>query len=105
MCPVSDWTVWLRNFILCCSNSEPSRRSEKPMRVTPTSALDDLLTGRYKPVQRIVAFITVEDCSRDASEDVADALKNHIAAERRKVSEGFRDFTEGQLGRRADKQL
>jgi hypothetical protein len=69
------------------------------------SLIDDLLTGQYDQVQRIVAFNPVEGWSRDASEDVASALEAHIAAEDREISEGLRDFIEGQLGRKLGQQL
>ena len=52
-----------------------------------------------------MAFNPVEGWSRDASEDVASALEAHIAAEGREVTEGLRDFIEGQLGRKLGQQL
>ena len=52
-----------------------------------------------------MAFNPVEGWSRDASESVAEALEAHIAAEGRQVSEGLRDFIEGQLGRKLGQQL
>ena len=73
--------------------------------VTYITLIDDLLTGQYDQVQRIVAFNPVEGWSRDASEDVASALEAHIAAEGREVTEGLRDFIEGQLGRKLGQQL
>lgn len=73
--------------------------------ITYVSLIDDLLTGQYGQVQRIVAFNPVEGWSRDASGDIAEALEAHIAAERREVSEDLRDFIEGQLGRKLGSQL
>ena len=73
--------------------------------ITYITLIDDLLTGQYDEVQRIVAFNPVEGWSRDASEDIAGALESHIAAEGRDVSEGLRDFIEGQLGRKLGQQL
>ena len=73
--------------------------------ITYITLIDDLLTGQYDQVQRIVAFNPVERWSRDASEDVASALEAHIAAEGREVSEGLRDFIEGQTGRKIGQQL
>lgn len=67
--------------------------------------IDDLLTGQYGQVLRIIAFNPIEGWSRDASEDIANALDEHIAAERRDVSEELRDFIEGLLGRRMGAQL
>lgn len=73
--------------------------------ITYVSLIDHLLTGQYGQVQRIVAFNPVEGWSRDASEDIASALEEHIATERREVSEELRDFIEGQLGRQLGAQL
>jgi len=73
--------------------------------ITYISLIDDLLTGQYGQVQRIVAFNPTEGWSRDASEDVAAALEEHIAAERRDMPESLRDFIEGQLGRKMGAQL
>jgi hypothetical protein len=73
--------------------------------VTYITLIDDLLTGQYDQVQRIVAFNPVEGWSRDASEDVASALEAHISAEGLEVTEGLRDFIEGQLGRKLGQQL
>jgi hypothetical protein len=73
--------------------------------VTYISLIDDLLTGQYDNVLRMVAFNPIEGWSRDASEIVAEALEAHIAAEGRQVSEGLRDFIEGQLGRKLGQQL
>jgi hypothetical protein len=73
--------------------------------VTYIRLIDELLTGQYDRPLRIVAFNPVEGWSRDASEDIASTLEQHIAAERREVSEGMRDFIEGQTGRKIGQQL
>ena len=73
--------------------------------ITYIKLIDDLLTGQYDNVLRVVAFNPVEGWSRDASEDVANALDQHIAAEGREVSEAMRDFIEGQTGRKIGQQL
>jgi hypothetical protein len=73
--------------------------------ITYISLIDDLLTGEYSQVLRVVAFNPIEGWSRDASEDVAEALEAHIMAERRDVPESLRDFIEGQLGRKLGQQL
>jgi hypothetical protein len=73
--------------------------------ITYIKLIDDLLTGQYDNVLRVVAFNPVEGWSRDASEDVANALELHIAAEGREVSEAMRDFIEGQTGRKIGQQL
>lgn len=67
--------------------------------------IDDLLTGQYDRPLRIVAFNPVEGWSRDASDDIAEALEDHIAAERRQVSAGLREFIEDRLGRKIGQQL
>jgi hypothetical protein len=68
--------------------------------ITYTSLIDDLLTGQYGDVQRIVAFNVVEGWSRDASEKVAEELERRIGADTREVSDALKDFIEGQLGRK-----
>ena len=73
--------------------------------ITYIKLIDDLLTGQYDNVIRVVAFNPVEGWSRDASEDVANALEQHIAAEGREVSEAMREFIEGQTGRRIGQQM
>ncbi|MET0408003.1 MAG: hypothetical protein ABW006_06505 [Hyphomicrobium sp.] len=78
---------------------------ETDERISYVNLIDDLLTGQHDQVLRIVAFNPVEGWSRDASEDVANALDKHIAAEGREVSEGLRDFIEGQTGRKIGQQL
>ena len=78
---------------------------ETDERITYITLIDDLLTGQYEKIIRIVAFNPVEGWSRDASEDVANALEQHIVAEGREVSEAMRDFIEGQTGRKIGQQL
>ncbi len=73
--------------------------------ITYMKLIDDLLTGQYENVLRVVAFNPIEGWSRGASEDVANALETHIAAEGREVSEAMRGFIEGQTGRRIGQQL
>ena len=72
--------------------SGAARLRETDEGITYISLIDDLLTGQYGHVQRIVAFNPVEGWSRDASEDIAGALVAHIAAEGREVSEGTQEF-------------
>jgi hypothetical protein len=73
--------------------------------VNYASLIDDLLSGQYEQVLRVVAFNPVAGWSRDASEDVAKALEHRISAGRREVSEPLRDFIEGHLGRKIGQQL
>ncbi|HEX2652145.1 MAG TPA: hypothetical protein VHN11_00645 [Xanthobacteraceae bacterium] len=78
---------------------------ETDERITYVKLIGDLLTGQYDNVLRVVAFNPAEGWSRDASEDTANALEQHIAAEGREVSEAMRDFIEGQTGRKLGQQL
>jgi hypothetical protein len=57
--------------------------------VTYITLIHDLLTGPYDNPLRVVAFDPVKGWGRDASEDIASALEQQIAAEGREVSEGF----------------
>lgn len=70
-----------------------------------TTLIDDLLSGQYEQVLRVVAFNPSEGWSRDASEDIANALELRIAAEDREVSDALRDFIEAQIGRKIGQQL
>lgn len=94
-----DFYLVLEDF-----NAGPSFR-ETDEGITYIALIDDLLTGQYGQVLRVVAFNPIEGWSRDASESVAEALEAHIMAERRDVPEGLRDFIEGQLGRKLGQQL
>jgi len=94
-----DFYLVLEDF-----RSGPSFR-ETDEGITYIKLIDDLLTGQYDHVLRVVAFNPVEGWSRDAPEDVANALEQHIAAEGREVSEPIRDFIEGQTGRKIGQQL
>ncbi|SEC00769.1 hypothetical protein [Bradyrhizobium erythrophlei] len=66
--------------------------------------INDLLSGQYEQVLRILAFNPAEGWSRDASEDIARELERRIA-EGREVTDGLKDFIEGQLGRKIGVQL
>ena len=94
-----DFYLVLKDF-----RSGPSFR-ETDEGVTYIKLIDDLLTGQYDNVLRVVAFNPIEGWSRDASEDIANALDQHIAAEGRKISDAMRDFIEGQTGRKVGQQL
>lgn len=67
--------------------------------------INDLLSGQYDKVLRVVAFNPVEGWSHDASEDVAQELERRIATEGRKISDALKDFIEAQLGRKIGVQL
>ncbi|WP_439370908.1 hypothetical protein [Bradyrhizobium sp. DASA03120] len=56
-----------------------------------STLIEDLLTGQYDRVLRVVAFNPVEGWSRDASEDIAHELEHRISANVRDLSrvEGF----------------
>lgn len=94
-----DFYLLLEDF-----NAGPSFR-EPYEGISYVALIDDLLTGQYDNVLRVVAFNPVEGWSRDASEDVASALEAHIAAEGREVYEGLRDSIEGQTGRKIGQPL
>lgn len=70
-----------------------------------TTLLDDLLSGQYDRVLRIVALNPAEGWSRDASEDVAHALERRVATGYYEISEAVRDFIEGHTGRKIGQQL
>ena len=70
-----------------------------------TTLLDDLLSGQYDRVLRIVALNPTEGWSRDASQDVARALALRVATGYYEIGEALRDFIEGQLGRKIGQQL
>lgn len=73
--------------------------------VDHSTLINDLLSGQYDQVLRIVAFNPVEGWSRDASEDVARDLERRIGADGLEVSDGVKDFIESQLGRKIGEQL
>jgi hypothetical protein len=73
--------------------------------ITYVRLIDDLLSGQYGQVLRIVSSTPLEGWSRDASEDIAQTLELHIEAERREVPEALLDFIAGQLGRKIGQQL
>jgi hypothetical protein len=62
------------------------------------TVVNDLLSGQYDQPLRVVAFNPVEGWSRDASEEVAEALARR-AADGRGVSERLQTFIENHLGR------
>lgn len=73
--------------------------------VDHSTLINDLLSGQYDQVLRIVAFNPAEGWSRDASEDVARELERRVGAQGLDVSDGIKDFIEGQLGRKIGVQL
>jgi hypothetical protein len=54
----------------------------------------DLLDGQYSNPVRVVAFNTAEGWSRDASDDIADALRRRCELERREPSPSLAGFLE-----------
>jgi len=56
--------------------------------------ISDLLTGQYGHPVRVVAFNPVEGWSRDASEDVARELAQHVVNEGREVTGPVQEFIE-----------
>jgi hypothetical protein len=67
--------------------------------------INDLLSGQYDQVIRVVAFNPAEGWSRDASEDVAHELEQRITTEGRAVSDALKDFIESFTGRAIGVQL
>lgn len=67
--------------------------------------INDLLSGQYDQVLRVVAFNPAEGWSRDVSEDIARELEHRIGAGGLEVSDALKDFIEGQLGRKIGVQL
>lgn len=70
-----------------------------------STLVNDLLSGQYDQVLRVVAFNPAEGWSRDASEDVARELERRIGAEGLEISDALKDFIESQLGRKIGVQL
>lgn len=67
--------------------------------------IDDLLSGQYGQVLRVIVCNPAEGWSRDASEDIAHELECRIAAEDCEISDALRDFIEAHLGRSIGVQL
>ncbi|UWU89358.1 hypothetical protein [Bradyrhizobium sp. CB1015] len=67
--------------------------------------IQDLLSGQYENVLRVVVFNPAEGWSRDASEDIARNLERRIAADEQEISSTLRDFLEAQLGPRIGVQI
>lgn len=61
--------------------------------------IQDLLSGQYDNVLRIVAFNPVEGWSRDASEDTADALADRAARESRDLLPALEAFVQAYSSR------
>ena len=73
--------------------------------ITYIKLIDDLLTGQYDNVLRVVAFNPVEGWSRDASEEIAVELDRRAAAEGLEISEALQEFIESHIGRSIGVQL
>ncbi|GAB9152927.1 hypothetical protein [Bradyrhizobium diazoefficiens] len=70
-----------------------------------STLINDLLSGQYDQVLRVVAFNPAEGWSRDASEDVARELERRVGAEGREISDALKDFIESHIGRKIGVQL
>ncbi|MGY4622644.1 hypothetical protein [Bradyrhizobium sp. USDA 4486] len=70
-----------------------------------STPIDDLLSGQYDRVLRLVAFNPAEGWSRDAPEDIARELEHRIASDGLEISPALKDFAERQLGRAIGVQL
>ena len=94
-----DFYLVLEDFRSGASFRETDESIDHP------TLINDLLSGQYDKVLRVVAFNPVEGWSRDASEDIARELERHLAAGDAAIPEGLKDFIEGQLGRSIGVQL
>ncbi|SFI40129.1 hypothetical protein [Bradyrhizobium sp. Gha] len=69
------------------------------------TVLRDLISGQYAYPVRIVVFNAIEGWSRDATEDIADALAERAAHERLDLSPALEAFVQANATRRLDVQL
>jgi hypothetical protein len=69
------------------------------------TVIQDLLTGQYQNLFRVIAFNTCERWSQDVSEDVARELERHVSQLDLTIGDGVSDFIEEQLGRKIGVQL
>lgn len=69
------------------------------------TVLRDILSGQYAYPLRIVAFNAVEGWSRDATEDIANALAEHAAHERLELTPALEAFIQNNASRPIALQL
>lgn len=69
------------------------------------TVLRDLLSGQYAYPVRIVAFNAIEGWSRDATEDIADALAERAARERLDLTSALEAFVQTNASRPVALQL
>ncbi|MHC4051372.1 hypothetical protein [Bradyrhizobium sp. 25ACV] len=69
------------------------------------TVLRDLLSGQYAYPVRIVAFNAIEGWSRDATEDIADALAERAARERLDLTSALEAFVQANASRPVALQL
>jgi hypothetical protein len=69
-------------------------REVDPDRTGREAVIRDLLDGQYANPVRVVAFNTAEGWSRDASDDIADALRRRCELERREPPTSIERFLE-----------
>jgi hypothetical protein len=67
-------------------------REVDPDRTEREAVIRDLLDGQYANPVRVVAFNTAEGWSRDASDDIADALRWRCDLEGRESPSSVQDF-------------
>jgi hypothetical protein len=73
-------------------------RETDPDRTDRETVIRDLLDGQYSNPVRVISLNTAEGWSRDASDDIADALRRRCETERREPPpsiEGFLERFEG----------
>jgi uncharacterized protein YecE (DUF72 family) len=69
------------------------------------TVVTDLLTGRYRNPQRVIALNVAEGWSRDASADIAHELRRRCDLRRRDIPDPLQPFVDRQEGRYSDIQL
>ncbi|MGY3240049.1 hypothetical protein ACVMAJ_006939 [Bradyrhizobium sp. USDA 4448] len=92
------------HFVLEDFSSGPAWRETDEDSTDFRTLISDLLSGQYSHPIRVVALNPLEGWSRDASEDVAQALEQRVA-EGFEVTEPVREFIERFTGRPIGVQL
>ncbi len=74
-------------------------RETDPDRTDREAVIRDLLDGQYSNPVRVISLNTAEGWSRDASDDIADALRRRRESERREPPPSIEGFLERFKGR------
>jgi hypothetical protein len=70
-----------------------------------STVIEDLLTGQYDRLLRVVVFNAAERSAHDATVEIAEELDRRISTEGREVSEALQEFIETNIGRKMGAQL